>query len=77
MQSFVTDENIFRCRKLIAAAAADPSRDEARYQILLRLLADEEAKLEDAYPPLVVIIQTAHATHARLATTVPTESQKR
>ena len=48
MLNFVLDENISRYRKLIAAAEADPSRDEARYQMLLRLLADEEAKLEEA-----------------------------
>ena len=47
MQTFIIHENIARYRKLIAIAAADPSRDEARYQILRRLLADEEAKLDE------------------------------
>ena len=48
MQHFVNHENIARYRKLIAIAQADPSRDEARYQTLLRLLAEEQAK--DARP---------------------------
>jgi len=46
MQSFVQHENIERYRKLIAIAEGDPSRDEARYQILRRLLRDEQAKRE-------------------------------
>jgi hypothetical protein len=48
MSDFIRDENIQRYRKLIDIAEADPSRDEARYQVLLRLLADEEAKVDDA-----------------------------
>jgi hypothetical protein len=44
MQRFVQNENIARLRKLIAIAGADPSRDEVRYQLLLLLLAEEEAK---------------------------------
>ncbi len=48
MQTFVHTENITRYRKLIAIAESDPARDEARYQTLLRLLADEVAK--DAQP---------------------------
>jgi hypothetical protein len=48
MQNFVNHENIARYRKLITIAQADPSRDEARYQTLLRLLAEERAK--DARP---------------------------
>ncbi|WKA25892.1 hypothetical protein [Bradyrhizobium roseum] len=48
MQDFIHDENIIRYRKLIAIAESDPTRDEARYQMLLRLLADEVAK--DAQP---------------------------
>ena len=44
MQSFVDHENIVRYRRLIAVAEADPSRNEARYQMLLRLLAEEVAK---------------------------------
>ena len=44
MQNFIHDENILRYRKLIAIAEGDPLRDEARYQMLLRLLADEVAK---------------------------------
>ena len=34
--------SIVRYRKLIAVAEGDPARDEVRYQILLRLLAEEE-----------------------------------
>ena len=34
--------NIVRYRKLIAIAEGDPARDEVRYQIMLRLLAEEE-----------------------------------
>lgn len=48
MQRFIHHENIERYRKLIADAERDPSRDKARYKVLLRLLADEEAK--DAEP---------------------------
>ena len=46
MQNFVHGENIQRYRKLIAIAEGDPNRDEARYQTLLRLLAEEQAKDE-------------------------------
>lgn len=48
MQTFVHNENIARYKRLIAVVEGDPSRDEARYQMLLRLLADEVAK--DAQP---------------------------
>lgn len=48
MQTFAHKENIARYRKLLAEVEGDPSRDEARYQMLLRLLADEVAK--DAQP---------------------------
>jgi len=44
---FVNNKNIARLRKLIAISADDPARNEARYQTLLRLLAEEEGK-EDA-----------------------------
>ena len=44
MQNFVHGENILRYRKLIAIAEGDPTRDEARYQTLLWLLAEEQAK---------------------------------
>jgi hypothetical protein len=40
-----------RYRKLLAEIEGDPSRDEARYQMLLRLLADEVAK--DAQPMIL------------------------
>lgn len=46
MQRFVEHENIERYRKLIALAEGDPSRDEARYQMLRRLLAEAQAKQE-------------------------------
>jgi hypothetical protein len=48
MQRFVQHENIERYRKLIAIAEGDPNRDEARYQMLKRLLAEEQAKQEKA-----------------------------
>jgi len=41
MQTFIHNENISLYLKLIAIAEGDPARDEARYQVLLRLLADE------------------------------------
>ena len=44
MRRFVEHENIERFRKLIAISEGDPSRDEARHQMLLRLLAEEVAK---------------------------------
>ena len=49
MEIFIHKENIARYRQLIAAAEREPNRDETRYQILLRLLVDEEAKLEQAF----------------------------
>jgi hypothetical protein len=44
MERFVQNENIVRYRKLISITEGDPNRDEVRYQMLLRLLADEQAK---------------------------------
>lgn len=44
LQRYVHNENIARYRKLIAESERDPSRDEARHQMLRRLLADELAK---------------------------------
>ncbi|MDX3965247.1 MAG: hypothetical protein QHD01_01450 [Bradyrhizobium sp.] len=44
MQNYVNHENIRRYEKLIAISEGDPSRDEARHQTLLRLLAEEKAK---------------------------------
>jgi hypothetical protein len=47
MERYVQNENVVRYRKLIAITEGDPSRDEARYQMLLRLLAEEQAKSLD------------------------------
>jgi hypothetical protein len=44
MPCYINHENIRRYKKLIAISEGDPSRDEARYQTLLRLLAEEVAK---------------------------------
>jgi hypothetical protein len=44
MKRFVQNENIVRYRRLIAVAESNPSRDEVRYQLLLLLLAEEQAK---------------------------------
>jgi hypothetical protein len=44
MERYIQNENIVRYRKLIAISESDPSRDEVRYRLLLRLLADEQAK---------------------------------
>jgi hypothetical protein len=49
MDRFIHNENVAHYRKLIALGEGDPSRDEARHQMLLRLLAEEEAK--DKEPP--------------------------
>lgn len=49
MQIFIHRENIRKYRELISAAERDPNRDETRYQVLLRLLADVEAELEQEY----------------------------
>ncbi len=51
MPSFVGTENIIRFRKLIAISEGDPSRNEARFQMLLRLLAEEEAKQSNMNGP--------------------------
>ena len=44
MQDYVNHENLRRYEKLIAISEGDPSRDEARHQTLLQLLAEEKAK---------------------------------
>jgi hypothetical protein len=44
MRTFINHENVVRYRKLIMIAEGDPARNEPRYQTLLRLLAEEEAK---------------------------------
>jgi hypothetical protein len=49
MQNFIHNENIARYRRLIAIAEGDPSCDEARYRVLLRLLAEE---LAENTPPI-------------------------
>lgn len=65
MQNFIHAQNIQRYRKLIAIAKSDPTRDEARYQTLLRLLADEVAK--DAQPVLgnTILVAESHAEKPR------------
>jgi hypothetical protein len=49
MQRFVHNENIALYRKLIAESEGSQSRDEDRHQMLLTLLAEEEAR--DIKPP--------------------------
>jgi hypothetical protein len=44
MERFVQIENLVRYRKLIAISKGDPSRDEVRHRMLLRFLAEEQAK---------------------------------
>jgi hypothetical protein len=44
MEHYVHNENIVRYQKLIAVSEGDPARDEARHQMLLRLLVEEKAK---------------------------------
>jgi len=44
LQRFVHDENIAYYKKLIAESERDPLHDDARHNMLLRLLADELAK---------------------------------
>lgn len=44
MQRFIRQENILRYRRLIALGEGNPGRDEGRHQMLIRLLAEEEAK---------------------------------
>jgi hypothetical protein len=44
MLRFVHNENLAIFQKLIAASERDPSRDEDRHKMLLRLLAVEEAR---------------------------------
>jgi len=41
VRRFVHCENIAYYKRLIAESERDPSRDEARHQMLLRLLAEE------------------------------------
>ena len=49
MERFVHDANIEHYRRLISESECDPSRDQQRHEMLLRLLAEEEAK--DKKPP--------------------------
>jgi hypothetical protein len=44
MEHYVHNANIARYQKLIAISEGDPARDEARHQMLLRLLVEEKAK---------------------------------
>jgi hypothetical protein len=44
MLRFRHNENLAIFQKLIIASERDPSRDEDRHKMLLRLLAEEEAK---------------------------------
>jgi hypothetical protein len=44
VERFVHCENVAYYKRLIAESERDPSRDEARHQMLLRLLAEELAK---------------------------------
>jgi hypothetical protein len=44
LQRFLHDENVAYYKKLIAESERDPSHDDARHKMLLRLLADESAK---------------------------------
>jgi hypothetical protein len=68
MDRFVHDENIALYRKLIALGEGDLARDEARHQMLLRLLAEEEAKdkepqqssLPDAWCDARTIVHSAN-----------------
>ena len=48
MQRYVHNANIARYQKLIAESKLDPSRDEVRHKMLLRLFAEEKA--EDKKP---------------------------
>lgn len=47
MDRFVCNENVIRYQKLITISEGDPARDEARYQTLIRLLAEEKAKMRE------------------------------
>lgn len=44
MDHFIHHQNILHYRKLIAESELDPSHDEDRHAMLLRLLAEEVAK---------------------------------
>jgi hypothetical protein len=44
VERFIHNANIELYSRLLAESERDPSRDEDRYNILLRLLAEEEAK---------------------------------
>lgn len=44
MAHYINDSNIANYRKLIAASALDPARDEGRHTMLLSLLTAELAK---------------------------------
>jgi hypothetical protein len=50
MDCFVRETNIAHYKKLIADSELDPSRDEKRHAMLLRLLAEEAAMLRLTSP---------------------------
>ncbi len=49
MRSFVHNENVALYEKLIAESTSNPSRDEDRHAMLLRLLAEEKAKDDETF----------------------------
>lgn len=49
MERFVHDANVAHYRRLIAECERNPRRDEDRHKLLLKLLAEEKAKLDE--PP--------------------------
>jgi hypothetical protein len=44
MQRFIHEQNLLNYRKLLAASAIDPARNETQHAWLLKLLAEELAK---------------------------------
>lgn len=46
MDKFIHRQNLVHYRKLLAESELDPSHDEDRYAMLLKLLAEEIAKDE-------------------------------
>lgn len=45
MERYVHQENLAHCRRLLAETELATSKDEIRHSMLMRLLAEEEAKV--------------------------------
>jgi hypothetical protein len=60
VRRFVHSQNITYYRRLIAESERDPSRDEGRHQMLLRLLAEELAMDKRSFDDVPAVDAKSH-----------------